>query len=470
MKKPLFCYICLFFLLFLYSDLKSINLSQISNIVIIGNSKIKDFVILRELPFKKGDIIEKGLLDQLVSQGRDNLLNLSLFNFVYISEKSDFTTPENEIRAVEIIISVDERWYYWPILSFSLEERNFSNWIKNPGWDKITIQTGLRVYGTGGKNQTISAMVMTGFNNGFKLEYSNISLDRRGHHFGGISIQHKYSKTLNTISVMDKPVFIRSDKGFLENLYNISVYYIYRPRPRLKNRIIFEFESTKIDSAVLKNNSKYWGGERLDRESFMATYGLTFDERDFIQYPIDGYYIDFQIKGYISSGLEVQYAQLKGDVRYFTSLGKKLSASARVQCAFSSKNCEAYIFDKALGYGDLFLRGYENYITDGQHYLLLSPTLRFNILPTTVYNLKFLSFLPKFSKIHMTIYGKTFADAGYVYHKSPLYANTMSNKWLVSCGFGLDMVTYYDLTLSLDYSINQMRQKGLFFSIKRSLQ
>ncbi|MHC1778797.1 MAG: POTRA domain-containing protein [Bacteroidales bacterium] len=470
MKKASIYYISLIFLLFLSSELKSENHSQISNIIIIGNSKIKDFVILRELPFKKGDTIEKSLLNELVQQGRDNLLNLSLFNFVYISQKSNFAPTGDGSDEVEIIISVDERWYFWPIFGFSLEERNFSNWIKDPVWDKITTRIGLRIYGTGGKNQTITALLMNGYNNGFKIEFSNISLDKEGRHFGGISVQHKYSKILNTISLLDKPVFIRADKGYLENLFNISLSYIYRPRPRIKNRIILEFESTRIDSTVLISNSKYWGGDHLKRESFMATYGLTFDERDNIQYPLNGYYVDFQAKGYVSSGLEVQHVQIKGDVSYFTSLSKKLSASARVQCAFSAKNCEAYIFDKALGYGDLFLRGFENFISDGQHYMLLSPTLRFNILPTTVYNLKFLSFLPKFNKVHMTIYGKTFADAGYVYHKTPLYANTMSNKWLVSYGLGVDVVTYYDLTFSLDYSINQMRQKGLFLSVKRPLQ
>ncbi len=469
MKKAFIYYISLIFLLFLYPDLKSANYSQITNIIIIGNSKIKDFVILRELPFKNGDIKESSQLDDLILKGRNNLLNLSLFNFVYISQKCDFVPVDPGLKSVEIIISVDERWYYWPLFGFSLEERNFSNWIKDPVWDKITTSIGLRIYGTGGKDQTITALLMNGYNNGFKLEYSNISLDKEGHHYGGISVQHRYSKILNTISLIDKPVFIRAEKGFLEDLYNFSISYIYRPRPRVRNRIILEFESTKIDSAVLINNSKYWGGIRLKRESYMATYGLTFDERDNAQYPLHGYYFDIQLKGYVSTGLEVQYAQLKGEFRYFKPLNRIISTSATVQCAFSAKNCEAYIFDKALGYGNLFLRGFENYITDGQHYMLLSPTVRFNILPTTVFNLKFLSFLPKFNKVHMTIYGKTFADAGYVYHKTPLYANTMSNKWLVSYGLGVDVVTYYDLTLSLDFSINQMRQRGLFFSVKTPL-
>ena len=43
MKKARIYYISLIFLLFLYSELKSVNHTQISNITIIGNSKIKDF-------------------------------------------------------------------------------------------------------------------------------------------------------------------------------------------------------------------------------------------------------------------------------------------------------------------------------------------------------------------------------------------------------------------------------------------
>jgi outer membrane protein assembly factor BamA len=470
MKRVFIYYTSLVFLLFFCSEIKPANHTQISNITIIGNLKIHDYIILRELPFKIGDLVENNLLENLLLQGRDNLINLSLFNFVYISQKTDLLPVDTPLKRSEIIISVDERWYYWPLLSFSLEERNFGNWIKDPEWEKITIKTGLILNGIGGKNQTFTASLMSGYSNGINLELSNISLDNKGHHFGGISLMYRYSKTLNSISSIDRPVLIRAKDGYLEKLYNISFTYIFRPRPRFRNRIIVEFESTQIDSVVLVNNRDYWGGERLKRDSYSATYGLTFDERDNLQYPLEGYYIDLQIFGYLSSGMEVQYTQLKGDVQYYTQLNNKFSASARVQCAFSAKNANAYIFDRALGYGEQFLHGYEKYIADGQHYMLLSPTFRYKILPTTVYNMKFLSFLPKFNKVPMTVYYKTFADAGYVYHKNQLSTNTMSNKWLLSCGLGVDVVTYYDLTFSLDYSFNRMRESALFFSVKRALR
>ncbi len=134
------------------------------------------------------------------------------------------------------------------------------------------------------------------------------------------------------------------------------------------------------------------------------------------------------------------------------------------------KNVEGYIFDRAFGYDDVTLRGYEFYVADGQHYAAFSPTIRYNILPTSVYYLKFLRFLPKFNRIHMTIYGKSFFDAGYVFHKYPNSSNTLSNKLLLSCGLGLDIVTYYDITLSIDYSFNQLRKPGLFISLKAPLQ
>ena len=470
MKRDRFQYIITLFILFFTTCLTSKEYAFISDIHIIGNHKTRDFIIIRELPFKRGDIVEISKLEMLMEHGRNNLRNLSLFNFVYVSSLTEIDLFPVKYKNVEIVISVDERWYHWPVIGITLEERNLSSWLKDPTWNKVTAETGYKLLNLAGRNQTLSTLYIFGHNKGFRFKYSNITLGKEGKHFFDFALLRRYSRRENILSILDKPEYLYSDTSFLTSSYSASVVYTYRPRLRVKNKISLEYEYTSLDISVINNNRKYWGDNKTDRSAFTLTYGLILDQRDDIQYPLDGYYMNYQIKGYTSADMSILYGQLKGDLQYYRGLFHRVNFAARVQWALSAKNVEGYIFDRAFGYDDVSLRGYEFYVADGQHYAVFSPTIRYNILPTSVYYLKFLRFLPKFNRIHMTIYGKSFFDAGYVYHKYPNSSNTLSNKLLLSCGLGLDIVTYYDITLSIDYSFNQLRKPGLFVSLKAPLQ
>jgi outer membrane protein assembly factor BamA len=470
MKRESFQIIFTLFILFSSTCLTSKEYAFISDIHIIGNQKTRDYIILRELPFKRGDIVDISRLEDMMEQGRNNVRNLSLFNFVYITQLTEIDEFSSKYKNVEIVISVDERWYHWPVMGITLEERNLSSWLKDPQWNKVTAETGYKLMNLAGRNQTVNALFIFGHNKGFRFKYSNITLDKKGRHFFDFAILRRYSRRENILSILDKPEYLYSDSSFLTSNYRASVTYTYRPRLRVRNKISLDYEYTSLDKAVLANNRKFWGDDKTERSAFTFTYGITFDQRDDIQYPLNGYYMSYQVKGYTSSDMSILYAQLKGDMQYYQGIFNRANISARFQWGLSAKNVEGYIFDRAFGYDDVSMRGYEFYVADGQHYAVISPTFRYVILPTSVYYLKFLRFLPKFNRVHMTIYGKSFFDAGYVYHKYPNSSNTLSNKLLMSCGLGLDIVTYYDITFSLDYSFNQLRRPGLFISLKAPIQ
>ncbi len=469
MKKAL---LPLFFTIFFQcftSGLLSKSYGFITEIHIIGNNKTQDVIILRELPFKRGDVIGMESLESLMEEGRNNIRNLSLFNFVYVSHISDLENEPEKYLNIEIVISVDERWYHFPLMGISLEDRNLSSWLKEPNWNKVTTDVGFKIYNLWGKNQTLTAAYIFGYNNGFRFKYSNIYIDKEGRHLLDISLSRQYSRTVNALSMLDKPNYLKSDSVHLENTYQGALTYTYRPGIRLRSRFTLQCDLSHIDSMVLVNNRKYWGNSELSRRAVTLIYGITYDQRDNIQYPIYGYFINCQLKAYTNSDMSIKYGQIKGDFQYYGSISERLSLSARLQWGLSVKNVEGYIFDKAIGYEDVYLRGYEFYVADGQHYATISPTVRYKIMPTTIYFLKFLSFLPKFNRLHLTIFGKSYFDAGYSFHKYQNSLNTLSNKLLFSWGFGFDIVTYYDLTFSFDYSFNQLKEGGLFISVKKPL-
>jgi len=118
------------------------------------------------------------------------------------------------------------------------------------------------------------------------------------------------------------------------------------------------------------------------------------------------------------------------------------------------------------------LRGYEYIVADGQSFVIFNNTLKFNILKKRTFTLNWLSFLPKFNKIHLSIYANAHFDAGYARNKWDYHLNSLSNQWLYAGGLGLDLVTYYDMVIGIDYSVNKQCNHGFFswknffFSIK----
>ena len=77
-----------------------------------------------------------------------------------------------------------------------------------------------------------------------------------------------------------------------------------------------------------------------------------------------------------------------------------------------------------------------------------------------------MDFLPmeKFNTFHLAVYGGVFADAGYVDDNSSVSSdrNFLGNSFLFGYGAGIDIVTYYDIALRLEYSFNLRNENGFF--------
>ncbi len=446
-------------------NLYSKQYSCISNIYITGNQVTNSKIILRELTFEQGDSVETEHLDELLTNNRNNLLNLSLFNYVYVTKN---TNPENAGN-IDIHIRVEERWYVWPMVSFVIEDRNLSNWLKEGENENITVDAGLKAYNVWGMNHTLTASVKFGYQKGFRLDYDNITIDHTGRHRLGLGISYLISKTENFISLFNSAVYNNTDGVVMVKSLSGNIHYTFRPKVRKAHTFSIYCEKLQIADTILKLNPKYWGGNDSTRTGFGIKYKFTNDQRDNIQYPLKGYLLQGEATGYMTQEKSFCYSQLKTNIQGYLPISKRWNISANLTAGVSQKNKEAYIFDKAIGYENVYLRGYEYYVNDGQHYITLNQTLKYNLVPTKVKVINCLSFMPYFNKIHFTVYAKAFFDMGYAYHAYPHISNFLSNKFLCSGGFGLDLISYYDINFSLEYSFNQLKEHGFFFTIKSVL-
>ena len=72
----------------------------ISNIYIKGNKITDSTVIFNEIPFNKGDSVDVASLSQIFNECKNNLLNLSLFNYVDVAYITD-TYEKGSINVAE---------------------------------------------------------------------------------------------------------------------------------------------------------------------------------------------------------------------------------------------------------------------------------------------------------------------------------------------------------------------------------
>jgi len=438
----------------------------ISDIAITGNKTTKERIILRELQFHKGDSVLVSRLPHVINRCKENLDNLRLFIYTDV----DYKMVPNSDSLIVIHINVEERWYYIPLFEPKLEDRNTSTWLKDFDMSRTSLKLGANIHNMFGLNHTLTVGFKIGFQQSLNLSYKNITLDRAQKHFIAVGISAQRSHHIDVMTVEDAPSRIKDLDRILYQSVNGYLDYTYRYNVRITHHLNFDFNHISIADTVLLTNPIFWGNDHTKRLNLSLEYYLRHDQRDYAAFPLKGYYLKTSGRVFTTSDFSVRHLQLYANAQYYWDLGNRWFATERMTAGISMKNTKAYILDQALGYGENELRGYDYHVIDGQHFIALNSTIRYNIMPTKVVVINWLSWLSKFNKPHFTFYAHTFFDMGAVYHSYPSPSNTLSNQLLFSGGFGVDLVTYYDIVLSLNYSLNKQKEQGFYFSLHYPLK
>jgi hypothetical protein len=196
---------------------------------------------------------------------------------------------------------------------------------------------------------------------------------------------------------------------------------------------------------------------------FSLYYQYKNDHRDVHYYPLKGFYFDAELfkDGFFGEPMSDFY--IKSSFRkYWHIYNRWYVATGLFGKVTLSKN-QPYFLQRGLGYGRDYVRGYEYYVIDGQHYFLMKNNLKFAILPQRVFVIDFLK-STKFNTVPYALYLNVFTDLGYVYNESEYQnkINDMQNSLLIGYGVGLDFTTYYDIVIRLEFSMNAMGEPGIY--------
>lgn len=434
------------------------SILTINSIILKGNKVTKDRIILRELEFKEGSKLALSTLDSLIIKSQQNLLNRSLFNFVTITKNING-------YQCQIEVSVIERWYIWPIPIVQFADRNINSWLEKKDLSRVNYGIDLRIDNFRGLMENLNIVLQGGYDIVLAFRWSIPYLSKNQIFgmgvAGGIQLNHEIAYQ----TIDSKEQYYKSIDGFAQQLKYSEVTFTVRPEYNYLYGFSIGFNQYIFQDTILELNPDFASSQNT-YNYFTIGLGFKLDFRDFKPYPLDGYYFDisFNKKGLGIFDDAVNYFSAGANFDQYIHIYNKWYFAYNFGAKFSNQNIQSpYFIRTGLGYHPFTIRGYELYVVNGQKIGIAKSNLKFNVIPRTVFNINWIK-STKFSEVFFEMYANLFFDAAYVNDIYTSQLNPLSNQLLWSTGLGIDMITYYDLVLRLELSINKQKDKGFFIS------
>ena len=433
---------------------------MIGSIIINGNTRTNNDIILRELSFEENKSYSRDDLTKKIKEGKENLGNLKLFNFIEINK-----VESNNMA--EITIAVIEKWYIWPYPIFEISERNFNTWWQGfkatnySDFSRLNYGIFLNWENFRGKNEILRLKIRKGFKEHYLLSYKAPFLNKKK--TIGLNASVQFFKRKNTFykTVNNKLVYYKNNDGnYTSEDYEINCEFLYRKGIHKKHILKFYYFNSLVADSITILNSNYLNNNQNSGSYFKTTYQFTNEHRDYVRYPLHGYLLDFELSKYFERTIPATHFELKARVENYIEPKKSLFLGSSFAIKLSSEQNQSYIIEKGFGFED-YVRGYEYYVVDGQQFWLSKTALKYAIVEKTNFEIPYVK-MSQFKKSHFSIYLGIFSDMGYIYDLPRATTNPLQSRLLWGKGISLDYVTYYDQLLRIEYSVNHLGEKGLF--------
>ncbi len=437
----------------------------IKNIKVKGNDRTKEFTIKRELLFIEDSIYvfeDFSQFETSIKQSENRVLNLNLFNSVNIT----YTKGQSEYN---LHVTVVEKWYIWPLPFVEFSDRNFNIW-SDLSFDPSRTNYGLYLfnYNLFGRNHTLKTSFVYGYNQTYGLEYRVPFLSKTSNL--GLATKLKYTSQaevwLNTEN--DRLQFYKNGQNNLISKVESAVSLSKRTTPYTHAGIYISALSTKLDSSVQRISNDFLLSEQ-DKLTVIET-GLTysFDNRDNIYFTTNGVYISPSIAlQYYNASSSFTNVLTNLKIQKFSQHGYKLFSSASILAEMNLVDILPYENSKRFGYSNN-IRGFERYVVEGKNAILVNTEIKYQVVNKPHIPLKFIPF-KNYKFVPLDAYLGCFVDAGYVKSSDVKPLNVLPNKLLYSAGITLQTLVYNDRIIRLEYSLNSLKETGLFLHFTKAI-
>lgn len=450
-----------------YSNLPDSNKPEqefvIDSIVIHGNKKTKRSAILREMTVSQNDKVLSENIPSLLQENERSIKNTELFVTVNCNVK--YTSKEK----INIIVDVKEEWYLFPNPIFELVDRNFNEWWVDQDHKLYRTRYGIYLYHDNftGHNDRFRIKTQLGYSYNLKFSYSTPYLDKKQRIKLKTNFSYEKKKETSYLYKYNETKYFHHESDVLED-YDFYTEIIFRKGIHKYNSFGLRYKSTWVDERIINLNPDYFANEKNFQKYLAATYKYKLDKRDFKPYPQSGHIFRFEIyKKGLGLNSSIDFWNFKSIYKKFFDLGKNFYLSSSLKGKLSFPKNQPFTLEQGLGYGTELIRGYEYYVINGQSFWLNQNAIKFKLLDITLENINLIP-IKQFNTIPVKIMAKTYFDHGFVRDNNPL-KNPMANNYLFGYGFGIDIVTFYEIILRLEYSFNHKNENDLFLHFKKAL-
>jgi outer membrane protein assembly factor BamA len=426
----------------------------IRKIIIEGNKVTRSSVILREIDINEGDIIPSDSIDVKVSENKQRLFNLQLFN-----EVDQHTERSGD--QVDWYINVKERWYILPSFTVQFADRNLNTWWVKEDHDLRRAMVGLTVTDKNfrGNLETLAVTVQEGYTQKVGINYMRPYVDRDQVHGIGFSLSYALSRQTYFATDSNKLVYAGNYAGpVILRQFEGGISYIYRPAYASKHTFQLNYKDYGVSDTIIKLNRDYYTDSSNKARFLEFFYRYEYNGVDNWNYSLSGFKLLTQMA--VRSGFEGLKFQSYVNIEagFFRNFLPKWYYSTVFRGRLMYLQDHPYFFQGGLGTQTDYVRGYEYYIIDGSNYGLVRLDLKRELFSKTYFfGLKY------FTAVPLRIYPKIFFDAGYINTPASVLGNSfLSNRFLYSIGIGLDVVTLYDIKIRFEFAYNHLAQNGLY--------
>ncbi|MAW21139.1 MAG: hypothetical protein CMD16_01935 [Flavobacteriales bacterium] len=442
-------------ILFYYCCAFGQNHITINNIQVKGNIITKYEVIERELSFNKGESYSVPILEKKMQESTENLQNLELFNFINIQRDKN-----------TILITVIERWYFWPYPIIEISERNFNTWWNEfktnhySDFSRLNYGIFFNWENFRGRNELLQFKIRRGFKEHYLFSYQLPYFNKKK--TIGINTNLELFRRKKTFynTLQNELIYYEETENYTSKDYSINIEFLYRKNLHKKHKLKFYYFQSIISDSITTINPNYLSNSQNSGSYFKTGYQFTNEHRDYTIYPLNGYFIELEASKYFNGSSPVENFELKLTGEKYLEPKERVFLGTSFKFKLSSENQMPYFSQEGFGFID-YVRGYEHYVIDGQQFWLSKTALKYAIIEKTNFDIPYVK-MKQFKKSHYSIYLGIFSDMGYIYDYPNTKTNLMDSQLLWGKGVALDYVTYYDKILRIEYSINHLGEKGVF--------
>ncbi|MDX1907769.1 MAG: BamA/TamA family outer membrane protein [Bacteroidia bacterium] len=442
----------------------------VGHIELTGNTRTRDWVILRELPFQVGDTVLAGDWDALLAQGRTLVYNLGLFTEVTADTLS--TPPLTTVR-----LDCPERWYIFGSPLLGLAERNSYDIVQafRRGDLRRLIYGGTATWrNVTGRNETLYLGLQGGFSSRLDLDYQAPGLIRRWNTDVGGGFHYARERELILGTVSGVPQWRNL---FTEPLRTqVAGYFFLRKRFSLYNSLLLEarYQRYQVSDSLYQMEAGGVPFRYLTQRGGVEQWpswmiGWVHDTRDLRGFPQRGHKLGLYLRAHGPGGRGPVFTRVGINWAQHIPLGRRWNLTWGTQHALTIGQVLPW-FEKSLlhaGKPDFpgqseEIRGYEPYLLAGTRLHLAKTELKWALFSFRMVHLPMIPF-KQFQYLPAGAYITAFMDLGYLADKSIIVQDPWLHRQLLAgTGVGLNLIGGYDALLRVEFTRNHLGQTGLY--------